>query len=99
GARVPARLSRALRARQEHPEGGNRGPRDYFRIPAQGQPGALPRTRPRGISSQLTDIDQAFATVASFPEWKQTPIVIGESAPEGCAACSARVYKQNGYRN
>jgi xylan 1,4-beta-xylosidase len=52
-----------------------------------------------GISSQLTDIDRGFATVASFPEWRNTPIVIGESDPEGCAACSARVYKQNGYRN
>jgi hypothetical protein len=43
--------------------------------------------------------DQGFATVASFPEWKNTPIVIGESDPEGCAACSARVHKQNAYRN
>ena len=45
------------------------------------------------------DIDQGFEIVASFPELKSMPIIIGESDPEGCAACSARVYPQNGYRN
>jgi xylan 1,4-beta-xylosidase len=30
---------------------------------------------------------------------KSKPIVIGESDPDGCAACSAQVYPQNGYRN
>jgi xylan 1,4-beta-xylosidase len=49
-----------------------------------------------GIMNQLRDIDSGFATVASFPELKNTPIVIGESDPEGCAACPS---PQNGYRN
>ena len=49
-----------------------------------------------GISNQLKDIDKAFAVIAKFPELKQTPIVIGESDPEGCAACQG---PQNGYRN
>ncbi len=35
----------------------------------------------------------------SFPEWRDTPIILGESDPEGCAACSARTNPQNGYRN
>ncbi|MBI3696632.1 MAG: beta-xylosidase, partial [Acidobacteria bacterium] len=30
---------------------------------------------------------------------RNRPIIIGESDPEGCAACSARVYPQNAYRN
>ena len=34
--------------------------------------------------------------VASFPEWKDTPIILGESDPEGCAACKG---EKNGYRN
>ena len=34
--------------------------------------------------------------VASYPEWKNTPIILGESDPEGCAACKG---PQNGYRN
>ncbi|HEY0710592.1 MAG TPA: beta-xylosidase, partial [Polyangia bacterium] len=44
-------------------------------------------------------IDSNFAIVASFPELKAKPIVIGESDPDGCAACSAKVYPQNDYRN
>ena len=37
--------------------------------------------------------------MASFPEWRRMPIILGESDPEGCAACSARTNPQNSYRN
>ena len=33
------------------------------------------------------------------PKFQHLPIVLSESDPEGCAACSARVYPQNAYRN
>ncbi len=49
-----------------------------------------------GIAAQLATIDQGFATIASFPELRRTPIVIGESDPEGCAACQG---PQLAYRN
>ena len=52
-----------------------------------------------GIARQLASIEQGFKIVRSFPEWRDTPIVLGESDPEGCAACSARTNPQNGYRN
>jgi xylan 1,4-beta-xylosidase len=52
-----------------------------------------------GIARQLTAIEQGFKIVASFPEWHNTPIVLGESDPEGCAACSAKNSPQNSYRN
>jgi xylan 1,4-beta-xylosidase len=52
-----------------------------------------------GISRQLTAIEQGFKIVTSFPEWQQTPIILGESDPEGCAACSAEKNPQNLYRN
>ena len=52
-----------------------------------------------GISHQLTAIEQGFKIVASFPEWRQTPVILGESDPEGCAACSAENNPQNLYRN
>jgi xylan 1,4-beta-xylosidase len=39
------------------------------------------------MSSQLKNMNDAFGVIASFPEYKNTPIVIGESDPEGCAAC------------
>jgi xylan 1,4-beta-xylosidase len=49
-----------------------------------------------GIARQLQVIDAGMAIVASFPELKEKPIVIGESDPEGCAACQG---PQLGYRN
>src|SRR5437899_1982035 len=52
-----------------------------------------------GIARQLASIEQGFKIVNSFPEWRDTPIILGESDPEGCAACSARTNPQNGYRN
>ena len=41
-------------------------------------------------------IDDGFRIVASYPELKGKPIVIGESDPEGCAACQG---PQLAYRN
>ena len=52
-----------------------------------------------GIQRQLNAIEEGFKITASFPEWRQTPIVLGESDPEGCAACSAKDRPQNLYRN
>jgi xylan 1,4-beta-xylosidase len=52
-----------------------------------------------GISRQLAAIEQGFKITASFPEWRHTPIILGESDPEGCAACSAKENPQNSYRN
>jgi xylan 1,4-beta-xylosidase len=52
-----------------------------------------------GLAEHLRGIDANFGIVAAFPELKDKPIVIGESDPDGCAACSAQVYPQNGYRN
>jgi len=52
-----------------------------------------------GISHQLAAIERGFKIVASFPEFKQTPIILGESDPEGCAACSAEKNPQSLYRN
>ena len=37
--------------------------------------------------------------MASFPELENTPIIIGESDPEGCAACPVRTNPSNAYRN
>jgi xylan 1,4-beta-xylosidase len=49
-----------------------------------------------GIAEQLRTVDDGFKLVASFPELKSKPIVIGESDPEGCAACQG---PQLAYRN
>jgi xylan 1,4-beta-xylosidase len=49
-----------------------------------------------GIASQLATIDRGFQMIAAVPELRSKPIVIGESDPEGCAACQGA---QLGYRN
>jgi xylan 1,4-beta-xylosidase len=52
-----------------------------------------------GIRKQLAAVDRGFKMVASFPEWQKTPIILGQSDPEGCAACSAPKHPENAYRN
>jgi len=49
-----------------------------------------------GMANQLRNIRDGFALVASYPELRDTPIIIGESDPEGCAA---RQGPQLAYRN
>ncbi len=51
------------------------------------------------MGTQLRDIDKGFEIVASYPSLKHLPIIIGESDPEGCAACSENYHPQNAYRN
>ena len=71
-------------------------PLDFLSFHAKGSPKFENGHVRMGISNQLNDIDRAFKVIAAFPEFKGKPIVIGESDPEGCAACQG---PQNGYRN
>jgi xylan 1,4-beta-xylosidase len=72
---------------------------DFVSFHPKGSPKWLGDHVQMGIAHQLAAIDQGFSIVASFREWKATPIILGESDPEGCAACSAEQNPQNGYRN
>lgn len=51
------------------------------------------------LGTQMRDISKGFEIVASYPALKDKPIIIGESDPEGCAACSVKDYPANAYRN
>ena len=72
---------------------------DFISFHPKGSPKWLSNHVQMGIAHQLDAIDQGFKIVGSYPEWSRTPIVLGESDPEGCAACSAQDYPQNSYRN
>ena len=72
---------------------------DFVSFHPKGSPKWLGDHVQMGISQQLAAVDQGFTIVGSFPERKTTPIILGESDPEGCAACSAQKNPQNGYRN
>jgi xylan 1,4-beta-xylosidase len=52
-----------------------------------------------GISTQLSAMEQGFKIVAASARFRRLPIILGESDPEGCAACSAQTNPQNAYRN
>ncbi len=71
-------------------------PLDFISFHAKGMPKFIAGHVEMGMDHQLADMNDAFGVVASFPEYKRTPIVIGESDPEGCAACKG---PQDGYRN
>jgi len=71
-------------------------PTDFLSFHAKGSPVFVDGHVRMGISNQLATIDRGFAMIAAVPELKAKPIVIGESDPEGCAACQG---PQMGYRN
>ena len=71
-------------------------PTDFLSFHAKGAPTYVDGHVRMGIANQLTTIDQGFAKIAAVPELKSKPIVIGESDPEGCAACQG---PSLGYRN
>jgi xylan 1,4-beta-xylosidase len=76
---------------------GEKGtPTDFVSFHAKGSPVFVDGHVRMGIANQLRTIDTGFAMIAAIPELKAKPIVIGESDPEGCAACQS---PQNGYRN
>ena len=74
-------------------------PLDFITYHAKGRPAVVDGHVRMGIGKNAEDVDQGFQVVASFSKFKNLPIVLSESDPEGCAACSARVYPQNAYRN
>src|SRR5580700_9370516 len=48
------------------------------------------------VGTQLRSVERGMKVIAGYPEWNKTPIILGESDPEGCGACLS---PQNGYRN
>jgi xylan 1,4-beta-xylosidase len=49
-----------------------------------------------GISNHLQEVDRGFVKATAIPALADKPVVIGESDPEGCAACPG---PENAYRN
>ena len=71
-------------------------PADFISFHAKGRPVYVDGHVRMGIADQLATIDEGFRIIASFPELRAKPIVIGESDPEGCVACQG---PQLRYRN
>ena len=79
--------------------GGVGTPLDFITYHAKGRPTVVDGHVRMGIAKNAEDVDTGFGIVRAFPKFATLPIVLSESDPEGCAACSARVYPQNAYRN
>jgi len=79
--------------------GGTGAPLDFIAFHAKGDPKLVEGHVVMGISRQLQSIDEGFRIISSFPQFQKLPVALGESDPEGCAACSARRFPQNIYRN
>jgi xylan 1,4-beta-xylosidase len=71
-------------------------PTDFLAFHAKGRPIFVDGHVRMGISQHLKEADGGFTKVLSVPALAKLPVVIGESDPEGCAACPG---PQNAYRN
>jgi xylan 1,4-beta-xylosidase len=69
---------------------------DFLSFHAKGQPSFIGDHVRMNMSPQLSDVDHGFKTIAADPKLANKAVVIGESDPDGCAACLG---PQLGYRN
>ena len=76
--------------------GGTGAPLAFISFHPKGAPKWVDGHVRMDMGHQLRATELGMKVVASYPEWKKTPIILGESDPEGCAACKG---PQNGYRN
>src|SRR5204863_4429705 len=93
-----ARAAEFLRQFLRHCESAG-SPLDFITYHAKGRPTVVDGHVRMGMAKNAEDVAKGFEIVSSFPKFRNLPIVLSESDPEGCAACSARVYPQNAYRN
>jgi xylan 1,4-beta-xylosidase len=74
-------------------------PVDAILFHAKGSPRLRDGHVRMNMGTQLRDIEAGFKFVASWPQLKNLPVIIGESDPEGCAACGMHTNPENAYRN
>ena len=72
---------------------------DFISFHAKGAPRVVDGHVRMNAGVQLRNIDAGLGIVASYPTLKHLPVIIGESDPEGCAACGMYTNPENGYRN
>ena len=79
---------------------GQKGsPLHFITFHAKGAPRVVDGHVRMNAGVHLRNIDAGCAIVASYPALKHLPVIIGESDPEGCAACGMYTNPENGYRN
>ena len=75
-------------------------PTDFLSFHAKGQPELIQDAKGghvrMGLNTHLKAAEHEFTAISANPAFRDKPIVIGESDPEGCAACQGPA---NAYRN
>jgi xylan 1,4-beta-xylosidase len=74
-------------------------PLDFISYHAKGSPKVVDGHARMGLDKEMVDVQRGMELIGEFPGFRTLPIVLTEADPEGCAACSARTYPQNVYRN
>jgi xylan 1,4-beta-xylosidase len=74
-------------------------PLDFITYHAKGSPKVVAGHAQMALAKELVDVRNGMELINGFPEFRALPIVLSEADPEGCAACSARTYPPNVYRN
>jgi len=74
-------------------------PLDALLFHAKGSPKNVNGTVVMGIRNQLVNYKNNFVLINKYPQLKSLPIIVGESDPEGCAACGMATNPENAYRN
>lgn len=74
-------------------------PLDFIAFHAKGSPRVVNGRVRMGMMNQLRNINDNLAAIASIPQAKNLPVIVGESDPEGCAACGMKTNPENAYRN
>ncbi len=74
-------------------------PLDFISFHVKGRPNVVDGHVQMGLDHELNNAADGFAIVRQFPKFQGLPIILSEADPEGCAACSARLYPPNAYRN
>jgi xylan 1,4-beta-xylosidase len=74
-------------------------PLDFISFHVKGRPNVVDGHVQMGLDHELKNAAEGFTIVRQFPKFQRLPIILSEADPEGCAACSARLYPPNAYRN
>ena len=74
-------------------------PLDFISFHVKGRPNVVGGHVQMGLDHELNNAANGFAIVRRFPQFQRLGIILSEADPEGCAACSARLYPPNAYRN
>ncbi|MBP1206212.1 xylan 1,4-beta-xylosidase [Duganella sp. 1411] len=91
-------LEHCLRG-QNAATGKTGAPLDFVAFHAKGAPKLIDGVVRMGMNTHFKHLDEGFAIVEKYPELKGVPVIIGESDPEGCAACGMQTNPENAYRN